>query len=185
MKQILDPQLMVAFTPALYNPTLFPSLPLPLPSLPTSFLPYLFPFPRHSSSLKGILHMQFYFLFHLLMELWMYSIKILTQKAYGRIGKVCKLHKLGKTMSKCGMRGLAISLHMQSTAQNCSQFFVSLLYFFFLFFLPFHFSQLHCFFQRHVIYLCLNGVKVINKGSSKSWVVCMYYIENLCSVCQG
>ena len=50
------------------------------------------------------------------------------------------------------------------------------------------FTFLSCtnyFFQRHAIYLCLNGVKVINKGSSKSWVVCMYYIENLCSVCQG
>ena len=50
------------------------------------------------------------------------------------------------------------------------------------------FTFLSCtnyFFQRHAIYLCLNGVKVINKGSSKSWVVCMYYIENLCSVCRG
>ena len=40
MKQILDPQLMVAFIPAPSNPTLFPSLP-PSPSIPPQFLPSL------------------------------------------------------------------------------------------------------------------------------------------------
>lgn len=41
------------------------------------------------------------------------------------------------------------------------------------------------FFQRHAIHHCLIGGKDINKGSRKSWVVCVYYIENLCTVCQG
>ena len=88
MKQILDPQLMVAFILALSNPPLLPSLPhsfpLPLPSLPLSFFPPLFFLKRNTthvvlfplSSFNGVT---------------MYSIKILTEKAYGRTGKFHKL----------------------------------------------------------------------------------------------
>lgn len=83
---------------------------------------------------------------------------------------------------------------LSSSLCTCSQPPVAILSSFFhfptlsLFFSLSLFIFLSCtnyFFQRHIVYHCLIGRKDINKGSSKSWVVCMYYIEKSLCVCQG
>lgn len=146
---------MVTIILTLSNPPCLPSLP---PFLSPLFLSFFLFF--HSSSFKEILQMQFYFLFHLLMALQMYSVKILAERAYVRTGKFVHYRvKVGKTMSKCRMR--LLFLHLSAHVVNLLQVFsvlssVTLLCLFFLLSVPFHFSQLHQLFLSEACHLSLS-----------------------------
>lgn len=112
------------------------------------------------------------------------------RRACVKTGRICKLQSNSVKQYqdvKWGFTLFHFSAYTETTSCSSSQFLFLFPYpasFFSSFSLFIFLCCTYYFFQRHVIHHCLIGGKDINKGSSKSWVVCVYYIEFLCTVCQ-
>lgn len=71
--------------------------------------------------------------------------------------------KLGKTMSKCGLRGLSISAHAANRLELLSVLYVSLLYFFFFSFSLFTFLSCAVSFKGMSFIFVLMVLKLLTK----------------------